>query len=29
LVRVINPLGEVEVNFDNGKGSVATRYLPV
>jgi two-component system chemotaxis sensor kinase CheA len=27
LVKSINPLGEVEVNFDSGQGKVATRYL--
>jgi two-component system chemotaxis sensor kinase CheA len=27
LVKTINPLGEVEVNFDNGHGKVSTRYL--
>jgi two-component system, chemotaxis family, sensor kinase CheA len=27
LVKSINPLGEVEVNFDNGSGKVSTRYL--
>jgi two-component system, chemotaxis family, sensor kinase CheA len=27
LVKTINPLGEVEVNFDTGLGKVATRYL--
>jgi chemotaxis protein histidine kinase CheA len=27
LVKTINPLGEVEVNFDNGNGKVSTRYL--
>ena len=27
LVKTINPLGEVEVNFDSGHGKVATRYL--
>jgi HPt (histidine-containing phosphotransfer) domain-containing protein len=27
LVKSINPLGEVEVSFDDGKGKVATRYL--
>jgi HPt (histidine-containing phosphotransfer) domain-containing protein len=27
LVKSINPLGEVEVNFDNGNGKVSTRYL--
>ena len=27
LVKTINPLGEVEVNFDNGTGKLATRYL--
>jgi HPt (histidine-containing phosphotransfer) domain-containing protein/PAS domain-containing protein len=27
LVKTINPLGEVEVNFDTGQGKVATRYL--
>jgi HPt (histidine-containing phosphotransfer) domain-containing protein len=27
LVKTINPLGEVEVNFDNGPGKTATRYL--
>ena len=27
LVKTINPLGEVEVNFDGGPGKVSTRYL--
>jgi HPt (histidine-containing phosphotransfer) domain-containing protein len=27
LVKTINPLGEVEINFDNGTGKLATRYL--
>jgi two-component system, chemotaxis family, sensor kinase CheA len=27
LVKTINPLGEVEVNFDGGHGKVSTRYL--
>src|ERR1700729_2129953 len=27
LVKSINPLGEVEVNFDGGPGKVSTRYL--
>jgi HPt (histidine-containing phosphotransfer) domain-containing protein len=27
LVKTINPLGEVEVNFDSGTGKVSTRYL--
>jgi len=27
LVKTINPLGEVEVNFDTGQGKVSTRYL--
>ncbi len=27
LVKTINPLGEIEVNFDTGQGKVATRYL--
>jgi two-component system, chemotaxis family, sensor kinase CheA len=27
LVKTINPLGEVEVNFDSGQGKVSTRYL--
>jgi|HubBroStandDraft_5_1064220.scaffolds.fasta_scaffold00413_13 two-component system chemotaxis sensor kinase CheA len=27
LVKTINPLGEVEVNFDSGPGKVSTRYL--
>jgi two-component system, chemotaxis family, sensor kinase CheA len=27
LVKTINPLGEVEVNFDTGPGKVSTRYL--
>jgi two-component system, chemotaxis family, sensor kinase CheA len=27
LVKTINPLGEVEVNFDSGHGKVSTRYL--
>ena len=27
LVKTINPLGEVEVNFDSGPGKMATRYL--
>jgi len=27
LVRSINPLGEVEVNFDDGRGGHETRYL--
>jgi two-component system, chemotaxis family, sensor kinase CheA len=27
LVKTINPLGEVEVNFDNGHGKISTRYL--
>ena len=27
LVKSINPLGEVEVNVDDGKGKVATRFL--
>jgi two-component system, chemotaxis family, sensor kinase CheA len=27
LVKSINPLGEVEVNFDTGQGRVSTRYL--
>jgi chemotaxis protein histidine kinase CheA len=27
LVKSINPLGEVEFNFDAGQGKVATRYL--
>src|SRR5450631_415139 len=27
LVKTINPLGEVEVNFDSGQGKVATRCL--
>src|ERR1700722_8196751 len=27
LVKSINPLGEVEVNFDNGHGKASTRYL--
>ncbi len=27
LVKTINPLGEVEVNVDNGRGEVSTRYL--
>jgi two-component system, chemotaxis family, sensor kinase CheA len=27
LVKSINPLGEVEVNVDDGKGKAATRYL--
>jgi HPt (histidine-containing phosphotransfer) domain-containing protein len=27
LVKSINPLGEVEVNFDTGHGKVSTRYL--
>ncbi len=27
LVKSINPLGEVEVNFDTGPGRVSTRYL--
>ncbi|HZF17885.1 MAG TPA: ATP-binding protein [Steroidobacteraceae bacterium] len=27
LVKSINPLGEVEVNFDDGRGGHATRYL--
>lgn len=27
LVKSINPLGEVEVNFDDGKGKIANRYL--
>jgi two-component system chemotaxis sensor kinase CheA len=27
LVKTINPLGEVEVNVDSGRGEVSTRYL--
>jgi len=27
LVKTINPLGEVEVNVDDGKGKIATRFL--
>ena len=27
LVKTINPLGEVEVNFDSGHGKLSTRYL--
>ena len=27
LVKTINPLGEVEVNFDSGPGKTSTRYL--
>jgi two-component system chemotaxis sensor kinase CheA len=27
LVKTINPLGEIEVNFDTGHGKVSTRYL--
>jgi HPt (histidine-containing phosphotransfer) domain-containing protein/PAS domain-containing protein len=27
LVKTINPLGEIEVNFDTGQGKVSTRYL--
>jgi two-component system, chemotaxis family, sensor kinase CheA len=27
LVKTINPLGEVEINFDSGSGKMATRYL--
>jgi HPt (histidine-containing phosphotransfer) domain-containing protein len=27
LVKSINPLGEVEVSFDDGKGKISTRYL--
>jgi two-component system chemotaxis sensor kinase CheA len=27
LVKTINPLGEVEINFDGGSGKMATRYL--
>jgi two-component system chemotaxis sensor kinase CheA len=27
LVKTINPLGEVEVNFDSGHGKISTRYL--
>jgi two-component system, chemotaxis family, sensor kinase CheA len=27
LVKTINPLGEVEINFDNGPGKISTRYL--
>ncbi len=27
LVKTINPLGEIEVNFDSGQGKIATRYL--
>ena len=27
LVKTINPLGEVEVNFDSGSGKTSTRYL--
>ncbi len=27
LVKTINPLGEVEVNFDGGPGKTSTRYL--
>jgi HPt (histidine-containing phosphotransfer) domain-containing protein/PAS domain-containing protein len=27
LVKSINPLGEVEVHFDNGQGALDTRYL--
>jgi two-component system, chemotaxis family, sensor kinase CheA len=27
LVKSINPLGEIEVNFDTGHGKVSTRYL--
>jgi HPt (histidine-containing phosphotransfer) domain-containing protein len=27
LVKTINPLGEVEVNFDSGHGKMSTRYL--
>jgi two-component system, chemotaxis family, sensor kinase CheA len=27
LVKTINPLGEVEINFDSGTGKLATRYL--
>jgi two-component system chemotaxis sensor kinase CheA len=27
LVKTINPLGEVEVNFDSGHGKMASRYL--
>jgi len=27
LVKSINPLGEVEVHFDNGQGKLSTRYL--
>jgi two-component system chemotaxis sensor kinase CheA len=27
LVKTINPLGEVEVNFESGPGKVSTRYL--
>jgi two-component system, chemotaxis family, sensor kinase CheA len=27
LVKSINPLGEVEVSFDDGKGKIANRYL--
>lgn len=27
LVKTINPLGEVEVNVDSGRGAISTRYL--
>jgi two-component system, chemotaxis family, sensor kinase CheA len=27
LVKTINPLGEIEVNFDSGQGKISTRYL--
>ncbi|HSZ07432.1 MAG TPA: ATP-binding protein [Steroidobacteraceae bacterium] len=27
LVKTINPLGEIEVNFDTGQGKMSTRYL--
>jgi HPt (histidine-containing phosphotransfer) domain-containing protein len=27
LVKTINPLGEVEINVDSGRGEVSTRYL--